>query len=85
MEQVLLEHSDFVCGDDITIADLLVACELMQAVCAGHEIKAMRPKLAKWFDRVEKCLQPHFHEAHVVLRETKGLGHSTYHFSSFDS
>lgn len=85
MEQVFLKDSAYVCGPEITIADLLVACELMQAVCAGHSVQASHPKLADWLVRIDKRLRPHFHDVHVMVTELKGLRGSVYQCGSFDT
>ena len=85
MEQVFLKDSAYVCGPEITIADLLVACELMQAVCAGHSVQASHPKLADWLIRIDKRLRPHFHDVHVMVTELKGLRGSVYQCGSFDT
>lgn len=35
LESMFLCRQPFLCGDDITVADLLAVCELMQVRCLG--------------------------------------------------
>jgi len=85
MEDSFLVESQFVAGDTMTIADLLVACELAQAVVANYDIGQGRPLLAGWFDRVRAQLQPHFDDVVSVLagKGKNQLGR-VYQCESFD-
>jgi len=64
MENIFLADQPYLCGPDISIADLLGICELMQPVIVGHDVFANRPKLEAWAARVKDRLYPHFDEAH---------------------
>ena len=85
MEDSLLFESQFVAGDSMTIADLLVACELAQAVAANYDIGHERPLVAGWFDRVCAQLQPHFDDVGSVLSSKGKNQHGrVYQCESFD-
>ena len=67
IENVFLKSNTYLCGDEISIADLLGICELMQPYAAGYDVSEGRPKLAEWMKRVKTRLQPHFDEAHKQI------------------
>jgi len=67
MENIFLADQPYLCGRDISIADLLGICEVMQPVIIGYDIFANRPKLEAWEARVKERLQPHFDEAHKFV------------------
>lgn len=67
IESVFLAKQDYIAGDDLTLADLLAACELTQPSAAGLDIFEDRPVLKAWMDRVQMRLQPHFDEAHQLV------------------
>lgn len=37
LDTMFLKEQDFLCGDDITLADLLTVCELMQVRVLSHK------------------------------------------------
>jgi len=66
LEKVFLK-TNYLAGDQMTFADLLGACEMMQPICAGYDIdKANYPKVVDWFERVKSKTQPFFDEAHKL-------------------
>lgn len=67
IENILLCKRPFLAGDEISVADLLGICELMQAYAVGHDVFWGRPKLDVWVKRVQARLQPHFDQAHIHL------------------
>ncbi|KAG5840398.1 glutathione S-transferase theta-2 [Anguilla anguilla] len=67
LEDMFLKRQPFLCGDDITLADLLAVCELMQPLGGGRDILTERPKLVAWRSRVQSALKDSFDEAHGVL------------------
>lgn len=73
IESIFLPNSSFLAGDEISIADLLGICELMQPVTTGHNVFQGRPLLESWAKRVQDKLQPHFGETHVQLFRVKEL------------
>ncbi|XP_041756364.1 glutathione S-transferase theta-1-like isoform X2 [Coregonus clupeaformis] len=67
LENMFLKRQPFLCGDDISLADLLAMCELMQPLGGGRDILKDRPKLLSWKSRVQSALGDSFDEAHIVL------------------
>jgi glutathione S-transferase len=85
MEDSFLVDFPFVTGDCLTIADLVIACELAQAIAAGHSIGQCRPVTSGWFDRVKAGLQPHFDDVSSVLNNgEKHIRGRVYQCESFD-
>ncbi|KAA0716830.1 Glutathione S-transferase theta-1 [Triplophysa tibetana] len=67
LEKMFLKRQAFLCGDDISLADLLAICELMQPLGGGRDILKDRPKLLSWKSRVQSALSDSFDDAHSVL------------------
>ncbi|KAI4881817.1 hypothetical protein NFI96_031874 [Prochilodus magdalenae] len=67
LEEMFLKRQAFLCGDDISIADLLAICELMQPLGGGRDVLKDHPKLQRWKSRVQAALGDSFNEAHSVL------------------
>ncbi|XP_035591336.1 glutathione S-transferase theta-2 [Oncorhynchus keta] len=67
LENMFLKRQPFLCGDDISLADLLAMCELMQPLGGGRDILKDRPKLLSWKSRVQSALGDSFGKAHTVL------------------
>jgi glutathione S-transferase len=67
IERIFLLDTTYLCGNDISIGDLLGICELMQPMAVGHDVFKDRPKLAAWAKRVKERLNPHFDEANVMI------------------
>uniref|UniRef100_A0A672MN32 glutathione transferase n=1 Tax=Sinocyclocheilus grahami TaxID=75366 RepID=A0A672MN32_SINGR len=71
LENVFLKNQAFLCGDDISLADLLAVCELMQPLCSGRDILKDRPKLLSWRSQVQSALSDSFEEAHSVVYQIR--------------
>ncbi|KAL0979719.1 hypothetical protein UPYG_G00188680 [Umbra pygmaea] len=67
LENMFLKRQPFLCGDDISLADLLAVCELMQPLGGGRDILKDRHKLLRWKSRVQSALGRSFDDAHTVL------------------
>ncbi|XP_029365892.1 glutathione S-transferase theta-2 isoform X1 [Echeneis naucrates] len=67
LESMFLRRQPFLCGDDITVADLLAICELMQPVGGGRDVLQDRPQLLSWRSRVQAAVGDAFDRAHAVL------------------
>ncbi|XP_012671417.1 glutathione S-transferase theta-2 [Clupea harengus] len=67
LEDMFLKRQPFLCGDDISLADLLAVCEIMQPLGGGRDILQDRPKLLSWKSRVQSALTDSFDEGHAVL------------------
>ena len=55
--------------DDVTLADMVALCELMQPLSVGYDVANGRPALAAWIERTKSRLQPHFDDAHKAVTE----------------
>nr|XP_057927940.1 glutathione S-transferase theta-2 [Doryrhamphus excisus] len=67
LESMFLRRQPFLCGDDVTLADLLAVCELMQPLGGGRDVLLGRPRLLSWRTRVRSALGDAFDDAHAVL------------------
>ncbi|KAI3373006.1 hypothetical protein L3Q82_023462, partial [Scortum barcoo] len=67
LESMFLRRQPFLCGDDITVADLLAVCELMQPLGGGRDVLEQRPQLQRWRSRVQSAVGKSFDRAHSVL------------------
>ena len=71
LEDVFLKDRDYLAGDDISIADLMGVCELMQPYAVNMDVREGHPVLAAWMERVKTRLEPQFDEAHKILHMVK--------------
>ncbi|CAL8343670.1 unnamed protein product [Lota lota] len=71
LESMFLKRQPFLCGDDITLADLLAVCELMQPLGGDRDVLRDRPKLQRWRSRVQSALGESFDHAHSVLYKVR--------------
>ncbi|XP_067862186.1 glutathione S-transferase theta-2 [Heptranchias perlo] len=71
LESMFLKNQPFLCGDEITLADLLAICELMQPLGADRDILKDRPKLIAWRSRVQSALGKTFDEVHSFLYQLR--------------
>ncbi|XP_047447133.1 glutathione S-transferase theta-2 [Mugil cephalus] len=67
LESMFLRRRPFLCGDDITLADLLAACELTQPLGGDRDVLKNRPQLQRWRSRVQAAVGESFDRAHAVL------------------
>ncbi|XP_036953105.1 glutathione S-transferase theta-2 [Acanthopagrus latus] len=67
LESMFLRRQPFLCGDDITVADLLAVCEVMQPMGGDRDILKDRPQLQRWRSRVQSAVGESFDQAHAVL------------------
>ncbi|XP_078410586.1 glutathione S-transferase theta-2 [Cetorhinus maximus] len=71
LESMFLKKQPFLCGDEITLADLLAICELMQPLGADRDILKDRPKLIAWRNRVQSALGKTFDDVHSFLYQLR--------------
>ncbi|XP_058444862.1 glutathione S-transferase theta-1-like [Malaya genurostris] len=65
---LLTEEKRFIAGGrEISIADLVAACEIEQPKLTGYDARVGRPKLAAWMQRVRERTQQDYDEAHKIL------------------
>jgi glutathione S-transferase len=74
MDKYFLRDRPYLCGDDITLADLLGACELMQLAAVEEEnFYQANPVVNAWMKRVGERLGPVFGETNKVLWKLKDI------------
>ena len=72
IDQYFLKDSKFIGGEDVSVADLLGVCELMQLFPVfEEEVYTSNPKVKTWMESVREKLQPHFDEGHAVVYRTR--------------
>ncbi|XP_038220748.1 glutathione S-transferase theta-1-like [Zerene cesonia] len=64
-----LGKHEYVCGDTITVADLMAAVELEQPRMAGIDPAERFPNIAAWWPKVRQHFNPYYDEAHVILNK----------------
>jgi len=62
------DKKKFICGDNITIADILACCELEQPGMAGYDVFAKHPMIGHYRDRVRNATGTHYEDAHKIVR-----------------
>nr|QBM06408.1 glutathione S-transferase theta [Daphnia magna] len=70
IENIWLDHGkkDFITGPNISVADLLACCELEQPGMAGYDVFQKHPIIGAYRERVRKATEPHYEEAHKIVR-----------------
>ncbi|XP_021368539.1 glutathione S-transferase theta-3-like [Mizuhopecten yessoensis] len=64
----LKDDKPFLCGSDISIADLLCVCELMQLItCCEEKLYESNPVIKTWVDRVRANIDSVLEEAHQIV------------------
>ena len=73
IDKYFLKGQKYIAGnDDISVADLLGVCELMQLYPVFEEgIYESNPNVKAWMLRVKERLQPHFDEGHSITYKTR--------------
>ncbi|XP_066304288.1 glutathione S-transferase theta-1-like [Branchiostoma lanceolatum] len=67
LQTMFLKDQLFLCGDSITIADLLAVNELIQCLASGRDVTKGRPKLNAWMNHVREKLHPHFDNSVAMI------------------
>ncbi|XP_076815809.1 glutathione S-transferase theta-1-like isoform X1 [Clavelina lepadiformis] len=67
LEMMFLKNQEFINGDQVSFADILAACEIVQPMFSGRKVFDDRPRIKSWFERVRRETQPHFDEAHSIF------------------
>ena len=58
---------EYICGDKISVADIVACCELEQSSMAGYDVTEGRPVLKEYMERVKSELQPHYDDVHTIV------------------
>ena len=69
-----LKDRKFICGSEISIADIQAVCELTQFWVAGADPCQDQPVIARWMSDVQTTLQPHFDEVHKMVYMARDRG-----------
>ncbi|XP_017784965.1 PREDICTED: glutathione S-transferase theta-1-like [Nicrophorus vespilloides] len=69
MEILWLSNGKYICGDNLTAADLWAACEVEQPRLASYDPTVGRPILGAWLDRVRSELGENYRVAHEILNK----------------
>jgi len=69
IENIWLRDNPYIAGKQLSIADLLAITELEQPGMAAFDVRKGRPKIEEYMARVRNDLQPHYDEAHSVVRD----------------
>ncbi|XP_076759225.1 glutathione S-transferase theta-1 [Xylocopa sonorina] len=69
LENVWLKDKNFLVGLDISIADILGACEVEQVRIAGYNPYEGRPRISSWLKKVEEKTSPYYQEAHMFVNK----------------
>ncbi|XP_065363657.1 glutathione S-transferase theta-1-like isoform X2 [Calliphora vicina] len=72
IENIWLENSDFLCGKQMTVADILAACEIEQTRMADYDVRIKHPKIRAWLKRVRAACNPHYDHAHQFVYKISG-------------
>jgi glutathione S-transferase len=71
IDTIWLKDRPFMAGDEVSIADLLAVTELEQPGMAGFDVRKGHPKIIEYMDRVRDRLNPHYDEAHDIVRKAE--------------
>ncbi|XP_050435631.1 glutathione S-transferase theta-1-like [Adelges cooleyi] len=69
LNNVWLKDKQYLCGNEISIADILAICEIEQTRIAGVDPYFERPILSSWKARVETFLNPFYDEANMAIEK----------------
>jgi glutathione S-transferase len=80
LDSYWLAGRPYVAGQEISVADLLVACEveqlrLLDAAPQGPTFEALtasHPRVREWLERVRQRCAPHYDDVHATLRTVRG-------------
>ncbi|XP_072023517.1 glutathione S-transferase theta-1-like [Amphiura filiformis] len=78
LEQIFLKDKQYLCGSDISIADLLGVCEVEHVTATGHDITEAHPLIGSWVERVRQRLNPDFDEVHSVMHKLRDKNKTKY-------
>ena len=69
MEKHILKKDEFIVGNEVSLADLIAYCEVMQPIAGKCDVTNGRPKLKAWMERVKQRLSPTVVDAHKTILE----------------
>uniref|UniRef100_T1IZ07 glutathione transferase n=1 Tax=Strigamia maritima TaxID=126957 RepID=T1IZ07_STRMM len=69
IETLFIRNQPFLTGNEISVADVLAACELEQPLSVGYDIYGGHEKMSEWMKRVQNALQPYYNEVHAIVHK----------------
>ena len=77
IEKYFLRDTLYLAGNEISLADIFGACELMQLyACHEEKLYEASPKVKAWMERVRKETNPYFDEAHLMTYRSRERYHA---------
>ncbi|XP_061163342.1 glutathione S-transferase theta-1-like [Saccostrea echinata] len=74
LDKSFLRDKPYLCGNEVSVADLLCICELMQLNAVHEEqLYESNPNIKAWSDRVKNRLNPEFEEAHKIVYRVRDM------------
>ncbi|KAJ8042954.1 Glutathione S-transferase T1 [Holothuria leucospilota] len=67
IENYFLKDRPFIAGEEISIADLLGVCEIVQVGSVNVDFAKDYPVMKAWIQRVRNETNPNFDEVHKIL------------------
>ena len=73
IEQIWLANGTkkYLCGDQISVADIVAVCELEQPLMAGFDVRTNRPVLTAYMQRIKDELNPHYDDVHEKIYQVR--------------
>ena len=76
LESYFLKDTAYLAGNELTLADIFGACELMQLYgCHEEGLYEASPKVKAWMERVRKETNPYFDTAHSICYKARERFH----------
>ena len=72
LDTYYLKESKFICGGEISIADLQAICEVAQFWIAGESFESEYPNIVRWIEDCKAELGQHFADVHPEEMFQKG-------------
>jgi len=68
----LKNNNPYLCGRDISVADLLGFCELMQLfACCQEDVYTSNTVVNTWIERVKTRVQPYLNQANKSINDVR--------------
>ncbi|XP_054711899.1 glutathione S-transferase theta-1-like [Uloborus diversus] len=71
IEKGFLKDKNYLCGDEISVADIFCSCEIEQPLIIGFDPISEVPRVKSWLERIRRELEPHYSEVHDVTKLIK--------------
>ena len=64
-------EKNYLCGDKISVADIVAVCELEQPLMAGMDVRTNQPLLTTYMKRIQTELSPHYDDVHEKVYQVR--------------